>query len=144
MSTEAADCRALLDRVEAGLRITEAEALRLLESASLAELSRAATLVRNRHNDPARVSFVIDRNVNYTDVCNIYCTFCAFYHRPGDARGYVLTREQLERIVRMRRLAEFVERAVGVFLKTARLDVTGALGILAGRAGLGPAEGRKR
>lgn len=48
------------------------------------------------------------------------------------ARGEA-TREQLERIVRMRRLAEFVERAVGVFLKTARLDVTGALGILAGR-----------
>ena len=46
---------------------------------------------------PARVSYVIDRNVNYTDVCNVYCTFCAFYHKPGDARGYVLTWDQLRR-----------------------------------------------
>ncbi|MBI5544000.1 MAG: hypothetical protein HY901_08945, partial [Deltaproteobacteria bacterium] len=48
------------------------------------------------------------------------------------ARGQA-TREQLDRIVRMRRLAELVDRAIGVFLKTARLDVAGALGILAGR-----------
>ena len=48
------------------------------------------------------------------------------------ARGKA-TREQRERIARMRRLAELVDRAVGVFLKTARLDVAGALGILAGR-----------
>lgn len=100
MSVEIADCPGILARIEAGLRITEDEALCLLESASLAELSRAATAMRNRHNDPARVSFVIDRNVNYTDVCNVYCTFCAFYHRPGDSRGYVLTPEQLERKAR--------------------------------------------
>ena len=48
------------------------------------------------------------------------------------ARGRA-SAEQLERITRMRRLADFVERAVGVFLKTARFDVAGALGILAGR-----------
>jgi len=87
----------ILDRVHAGERINEQEALHLLERASLPELALAATRVRNRHNDPAKVSFVIDRNVNYTDVCNIYCTFCAFYHKPGDARGYVLSPEQLRR-----------------------------------------------
>jgi len=87
----------LLEEVLAGRRINEAQALRLFEEADLADLSRAATAVRNRHNDPARVSFVVDRNVNYTDVCNVYCTFCAFYHRPGDARGYVLTEAQLRK-----------------------------------------------
>jgi len=80
-----------------GGRVDEEQALGLLEGADLHDLGLAATRVRNRHNDPGRVSFVIDRNVNYTDVCNVYCTFCAFYHRPGDARGYVLTKEQLRR-----------------------------------------------
>jgi cyclic dehypoxanthinyl futalosine synthase len=86
-----------LRKVLSDQRISESEALDLLESASLPDLSIAATHVRNRHSDPGRVSYVIDRNVNYTDVCNVYCTFCAFYHKPGDQRGYVLTREQLRR-----------------------------------------------
>ena len=88
---------AILDAVGAGVRIDEAEAAHLFRHAGLLDLAAAATAVRNRHNDPARVSYVIDRNVNYTDVCNVYCTFCAFYHKPGDSRGYVLTRDQLRR-----------------------------------------------
>lgn len=90
-------CTDLLDAVLAGRRLGDDEALELYQRADLLDLALAATAVRNRHNDPSRVSFVIDRNVNYTDVCNIYCTFCAFYHKPGDANGYVLTREQLRR-----------------------------------------------
>ena len=86
----------ILDIVTGGGRIDEAQALHLFQHADLLDLAAAATAVRNRHNDPARVSYVIDRNVNYTDVCNVYCTFCAFYHKPGDTRGYVLTKEQLK------------------------------------------------
>jgi cyclic dehypoxanthinyl futalosine synthase len=85
----------ILDKVEQGIRLNDSEALQLLEHATLADLSVAATSVRNRNNDSGKVSYIIDRNVNYTDVCNVYCTFCAFYHKPGDPRGYVLTREQL-------------------------------------------------
>jgi len=85
----------VLEKTLSGGRVTDEEALRLFEQADLADLSLAATSVRNRHNDPARASYVVDRNVNYTDICNVYCTFCAFYHRPGDPKGYVLTREQL-------------------------------------------------
>ena len=85
----------ILEAVSAGRRIGEAEALHLFHHADLLDLAVAATAVRNRANDPGRVSYVVDRNVNYTDVCNVYCTFCAFYHKPGDARGYLLTREQL-------------------------------------------------
>lgn len=85
----------ILDKVEQGIRLNEDEALHLLEHATLADLSVAATTVRNRQNDSGKVSYIIDRNVNYTDVCNVYCTFCAFYHKPGDPRGYVLTKEQL-------------------------------------------------
>ncbi len=91
------DSAAILDKAMGGGRIDEAEALHLLEYASLPDLAAAATAVRDRHNDPGRVSYVIDRNVNYTDVCNVYCTFCAFYHKPGNANGYVLTWEQLKR-----------------------------------------------
>jgi cyclic dehypoxanthinyl futalosine synthase len=86
----------ILQDAAAGRRLTDAEALALFEGADLLDLAAAATAVRDRHNDPGRVSFIIDRNVNYTDVCNVYCTFCAFYHKPGDARGYVLTKEQLK------------------------------------------------
>jgi cyclic dehypoxanthinyl futalosine synthase len=86
-----------LEAVQEGRRITDPQALALLTEASLADLAWAATEVRNRHSDPARVSYVIDRNVNYTDVCNVYCTFCAFYHRPGHSEGYVLSPEQLRR-----------------------------------------------
>ncbi len=86
---------AIVDKVLAGGRVDAQEALHLLEQAPLEELSLAATAVRNRHNDPRKVSFIIDRNVNYTDLCNVYCTFCAFYHKPGDKRGYTLTKEQL-------------------------------------------------
>jgi cyclic dehypoxanthinyl futalosine synthase len=87
---------AILEGVLQGRRISAPEALVLLEQAELPDLAVAATAARDRHNDPQRVSYVIDRNVNYTDVCNVYCTFCAFYHKPGDTRGYVLTKEQLK------------------------------------------------
>lgn len=91
------DTAAILTRAMAGGRITEEEAAHLLEHGALPDLAAAATAVRNRRNDPRRVSYVIDRNVNYTDVCNVYCTFCAFYHKPGGANGYVLTWDQLRR-----------------------------------------------
>jgi len=87
----------ILEQVLAGKRIDTVEALQLFENADLSDLALAATTARNHHNDPDRVSYVVDRNVNYTDICNVYCTFCAFYHRPGDSKGYVLTREQLQK-----------------------------------------------
>ena len=87
----------LLDLAVSGGRLEPDQALHLFEHADLLDLAVAATAVRDRHNDPGRVSYVIDRNVNYTDVCNVYCTFCAFYHKPGDARGYTLTWDQLRR-----------------------------------------------
>lgn len=86
----------LLDKVLAGLRIDEAEALHLLEHAGLTELGLAATAVRNRWNDPGRVSFVVDRNVNYTNVCNIRCSFCAFSRSVRSRDAYVLTKEELK------------------------------------------------
>ncbi len=81
----------VLDKALSGERISEADALTLLRSRDLVRVGRAADELRNRKVDRARVTFVIDRNVNYTNVCHTDCDFCAFYRRPGDRReGYLL------------------------------------------------------
>ncbi|HZO97763.1 MAG TPA: cyclic dehypoxanthinyl futalosine synthase [Gaiellaceae bacterium] len=74
-----------------GERVDDAEALALLESRDLLAIGRAANELRRRRVDPSRVTFIVDRNVNYTNVCVTDCDFCAFYRRPGDrAEGYLL------------------------------------------------------
>jgi len=86
----------VFDKVTASERITEREALFLFENASLLELSKMATTVRNRNAHSKRVSYVIDRNVNYTNICNINCTFCAFHRNANAADSYVLKMSELE------------------------------------------------
>ena len=82
---------AVLDKALEGERITDAEALTLLESKDLVAIGKAAEALRARRTDPGRITFIIDRNVNYTNVCVTDCDFCAFYRRPGDrAEGYLL------------------------------------------------------
>jgi cyclic dehypoxanthinyl futalosine synthase len=81
----------VLDKALSGQRISEADAQVLLRSRDLVAVGKAAGELRNRKVDPARVTFVIDRNVNYTNICHTDCDFCAFYRRPGDVReGYLL------------------------------------------------------
>jgi cyclic dehypoxanthinyl futalosine synthase len=83
--------RAILDKAADGERITDAEAVTLLESKQLVPIGRAADDLRARRTDPDRITFIIDRNLNYTNVCVTDCDFCAFYRRPGDrAEGYLL------------------------------------------------------
>lgn len=67
----------------------------LYERAPLLELAQLANAERWRqHADPV-VSYIIDRNINYTNVCVADCAFCAFYRRPQDAEGYVLSFEEI-------------------------------------------------
>src|SRR5207247_2311130 len=74
-----------------GERIADDEALALLESRDLVAVGRAANEIRNRKTDPDRITFIIDRNLNYTNICYTDCDFCAFYRSPGDTReGYLL------------------------------------------------------
>ena len=81
----------ILDRALDGERISDEDALTLLESRDLVAVGRASDELRNRKIDRRRVTFVIDRNLNYTNVCYTDCDFCAFYRRPGDQReGYLL------------------------------------------------------
>ena len=81
----------VLDKGLSGERISEEEALTLLHSRDLVAVGRAANELRNRKVPADRVTFIIDRNVNYTNICYTDCDFCAFYRRPGDRReGYLL------------------------------------------------------
>jgi cyclic dehypoxanthinyl futalosine synthase len=81
----------ILDRALAGERLGDADAVALLQSRDLVAVGRAADELRNRKVDPAKVTFIVDRNVNYTNICVTDCDFCAFYRSPGDRReGYLL------------------------------------------------------
>jgi cyclic dehypoxanthinyl futalosine synthase len=81
----------VLEKAVAGERISDDEAIALLESRDLIAVGRAANEIRNRLHDPDKVTFIIDRNLNYTNLCTTDCDFCAFYRPPGDTReGYLL------------------------------------------------------
>ena len=81
---------ALQQRIETGGRIAPDEALFLYREAPTYWLAHRADYVRGRKHPGGVVTYIIDRNVNYTNVCVARCNFCAFYRPVGDAQGYVL------------------------------------------------------
>lgn len=85
----------ILEKRLAGERLSLAEGVRLFEDADLLMLGQAAYLVRQQMHPEQAVTFVIDRNINYSNVCTVGCTFCAFYRQPGHTEGYVLSRKEL-------------------------------------------------
>lgn len=87
----------IADRVYAGERLTVEDGLRLFHHPNLPELGLLANHVRERlHPDTnGLVTYVVGRNVNYTNVCWVRCKFCAFYRVPGNEEGYVLSREEI-------------------------------------------------
>jgi len=102
MSTSSTIEEALVDKVIAGERVSDAEALLLYRLplnvlGSLADHRRTLAKQAAYHGKGAEVvTYIVDRNVNYTNVCNVYCKFCAFYRTEKDEDHYVLTHEQLE------------------------------------------------
>ncbi len=90
MSTASASIAALLDRAADGGRISPDEALRLYREAPFHALGRAAdTVRRRRYAETAEIAtYLIDRNINYTNVCVTACKFCAFYRPPKHAEGW--------------------------------------------------------
>jgi cyclic dehypoxanthinyl futalosine synthase len=99
LSTMTTDIQPILDRVLGGGRMTAEECAALLESCDVARMGVAADEIRRRKHPEGVVTYIIDRNINYTNVCNVVCTFCAFYRRPGKPDTYVQTFEQIcERI----------------------------------------------
>jgi cyclic dehypoxanthinyl futalosine synthase len=97
------DDASLLEKVWAGGRIDQAEARRLFdlpleELGALADRRRQlaqAKTHQGRGNDI--VTYIVDRNVNYTNVCNVYCKFCAFYRTEKDSDAYIITLEEMDR-----------------------------------------------
>ncbi len=87
----------IADKVTAGERLDAAEALALYRDAPTSLLGRLADTVRARKHPDRIVTYIIDRNVNYTNVCVAKCNFCAFYRPVGSADGYVLGFDELFR-----------------------------------------------
>jgi cyclic dehypoxanthinyl futalosine synthase len=79
----------ILDKALAGERLTAEDCTALLESNDFVRIGLAADEIRMRKNPTDVVTYIIDRNINYTNVCNVVCTFCAFYRRPGKPDTYV-------------------------------------------------------
>src|SRR5262252_4658427 len=87
----------VIDKVRAGERIDAAEALELYRHAPTAVLGQLADAIRQRKHPDGIVTYIIDRNVNYTNVCVAKCNFCAFYRDVGSPEGYVLGFDELFR-----------------------------------------------
>ena len=94
----------LLDRAAGGGRINPDEALALYTDAPLHALGEAADAVRKRRYPDDIATYIIDRNINYTNVCVTACKFCAFYRAPNHAEGWT---HELDEI--LRRCGEAVE-----------------------------------
>lgn len=87
----------LEQRINAGGRLSADEALQLYRQAPTYWLGRMADAVRRRKHPEPVVTYIIDRNVNYTNVCVAKCNFCAFYREVGADGGYVLGFEEIFR-----------------------------------------------
>ncbi len=84
----------ILDEAQ-GRRLSGGELLVLFEEAALHDVGRTAHNLRMHKADPERVSFIIDRNVTYTNVCYVDCGFCAFNRHQGDGDEYLLSQEEI-------------------------------------------------
>lgn len=87
----------ILDKALSGERLDAEDCTILLESNDFVRIGLAAHEIRMRHNPTDVVTYIIDRNINYTNVCNVVCTFCAFYRRPGKPDTYVHSIEEIEK-----------------------------------------------
>ncbi len=85
----------IIDKARVGERISESEALELLESQELIAAGQAADAVRRRLHPGNDVTFIVDRNINYTNFCVTGCDFCAFHRPLGSDEGYLLTHEEI-------------------------------------------------
>ncbi len=82
-------------KVLAGERLSREEGVALLRDGDLLELGMLADAVRQQLHPEGIVTYIIDRNINYTNVCTAQCAFCAFYRDLPSKEGYLLSKEQL-------------------------------------------------
>jgi cyclic dehypoxanthinyl futalosine synthase len=85
----------ILERAKNGERISMEDCVMLYQSDEVEKIGEVANQIMQKwHPDPI-TTFIIGRNVNYTNLCDTYCSFCAFYRPPGHAEGYVLSDEEI-------------------------------------------------
>lgn len=84
--------------------ISEREALFLLTEEDFIRLGKRAEEERFRNNPEKVVTYVVDRNINYTNICESGCKFCAFYRKEGDKDAYLLTHDEI-----LKKVEELVE-----------------------------------
>ncbi len=80
-----------------GERISSEECFRLFQSKDLLSIGQAANALVGRLEHAEKVTYIVDRNINYTNECVAECDFCAFYRKPGEKDAYILSREELSR-----------------------------------------------
>jgi len=89
------DCRQILQEIADGRRMEDHEFAYLFHQADLLDLGRYASEIRDRRYLGNYITFIIDRNINYTNICSCACKFCAFYRHKEDADAYVIDRRTL-------------------------------------------------
>jgi cyclic dehypoxanthinyl futalosine synthase len=87
---------AVFDKAHAGERVFPDEAVALFGCQDLVRLGRCASALARKKNDQV-VSYIVDRNINYTNICTAFCHFCAFCRREDAPDAYVLSYEEIER-----------------------------------------------
>ena len=93
------------EKILAGERLSFADGVRLFREANPLQLSSWAHFARRRQHPDDRVTYVVGRNINYTNVCWVQCKFCSFYRLPGAEGAYVLPREKVfQKIEELREL----------------------------------------
>ncbi|HWI54782.1 MAG TPA: cyclic dehypoxanthinyl futalosine synthase [Desulfobacteria bacterium] len=85
----------VLEKVESGTRLSLEDGIALLESDDLIPIGLAANMVKARLHPEPVITFVIDRNINYTNVCQTKCRFCAFYRSENHPEAYVLSYDEI-------------------------------------------------
>lgn len=85
----------ILQKALDGQRIDLEECIALFESDQIEKMGHAANQIMKRWHPEPITTFVVGRNINYTNVCDVYCRFCAFYRPPGSEEGYVLPDETI-------------------------------------------------
>ena len=84
------------EKINSGIRINQSEGNFLLKEMNLLELGSLANLLRKKYNPNEEVTYVIDTNLNYTNLCDAYCSFCAFYRTdPTDPSAYTYSVDQI-------------------------------------------------
>jgi cyclic dehypoxanthinyl futalosine synthase len=87
--------RGISEKLIGGARLDGEDGKILYDIAATDEIARLADWVRWRKHPKPVVTYVVGRNINYTNVCWVRCSFCAFYRPPGSADGYVLSRDEI-------------------------------------------------